>query len=793
MFCTNGKAAVAVMAAVFLCSCQRANDDEVPASKAAVAVVIPSGLPAAAAVRPFSGASAIEGSWTGQITAAVFDDFAGKASVTKWYLRGSGRDMELSAPARFHLQPWLGQNVRVQGEGTGKLIAVKALTPSLELSQPAASSEAGAPAALQCSTLGDQKTAVLLMNQPSAPFQLSKFPVSYWRDKYFSAGHKSANSFFMETSYGQTSVSGEVFGPFDFDRDYSCNEVTEYRAAAIDAARSAGVDFAPYTRVSVVLTPVGACAYNGIADTGCVGPDERMPNEYSITAIVTGPDTPSSHDFSDLISHEMGHNLGLGHSQSLDFASIPLGALDYSTVSWEKAGQGAAGETAVQEEYGDLYSTMGGKWMHHGYSARDKLALGWMPLADYQEVTGAGDFELTPFELSRGLRAIRVLRDPRNFSWLWLEYRQPIGDYDSDISRVPSNLFEGALVRYEGDDANPTALLGPPPLKLLHFNPSETPNPFWLSTMTAGQSWSDPYTLLNLAVNQGDSSELSVSARIDEPCAQLTATYAEPDLSIQVSAPDSCIWQASTAADWLTLTSAGSGQGNGSIVYRAAANPDARQRRAYVTVQRQSILVAQKGTGIFVHPQQNPHIRGNEARITALVEYPGGTSYAVISSDIGGCGLRASHVAHAAPSLHLQGTAGQIYPGSPDTISNDHCTLSGAGSEIEVSGGQIRVVWDVKLSATVGSFPVSVSALDDSDFAGPLVSGTWTVKLPPPIPKTSTALVAVAGHQQFDLSWNAGAPGGRGLRGGGGALNIGTLLLLALSALRHRRKSRSGV
>lgn len=64
--------------------------------------------------------------------------------------------------------------------------------------------------------------------------------------------------------------------------------------------------------------------------------------------------------------------------------------------------------------------------------------------------------------------------------------------------------------------------------------------------------------------------------------------------SLAVSAARDCTWAASNAAQWIVLTSASNGQGDGSIAYRVAANGAAAARRATIEVNTASADIVQE-------------------------------------------------------------------------------------------------------------------------------------------------------------------------------------------------------
>jgi M6 family metalloprotease-like protein len=720
-----------------------------PLAHGATAVVVPSGAPAVRTAPKYLAPGA---TWTGQLVADIHDYANG--SATRYFLHRRDTDIALSVPGGLQLQQWVGKSVTLQGFGTDSRIDVVDVAPA---PAPAAIA-AAAEAPLECTTVGEQKAAVILMNQPSALFQLDTFPVAFWRNAFFGASPPSVNSFLVETSSGRASLSGDVFGPFEFDRDYDNTETDQAVRAAIAAARAAGVDVSPYTRFAAIFTSVGS--YSGaLAGYGCSAPDEAVPNEYSRMVVFLQPNAqPAGSHYTGIVAHELGHNLELTHANSADFGSIPLGALDYDARNWNEGFEGIPGSWALVQEYGDPFSVMGTARLRP-FAARDELAMGWLPQAAHREVMGSGDFLLEPLELDAGVRTIRVLREPSNSSWLWLEYRQPIGFYGSNLEGLSTtNIFEGAYVRYE--DAAPLTSRGvTAPLKALHFNPQEAPNYYELGTLTAGQSWSDAHSPLRLEVNRGDAAGLSVSAHFEEPCAALAASQVGADVVIDVASPETCEWQASAVAGWLTLVSAGDGRGNGTVRYRAEANTGEQQRRAYITVARQSIPVVQKGTGIFIHPLETAHVVGQDHALQVVVDFPGGAEFAAVDAQMGFCGVRAEYHPTEGPRVILVDTQQKLTPGSAESASDAHCTLRGAGSVVEFSGTQLRAVFDLSLHATYGSFPIRLEAVSWTGLAEPLVAGTWTVELPthplPPPPGTPTGLVATAASGQVELSWGA--------------------------------------
>ena len=212
---------------------------------------------------------------------------------------------------------------------------------------------------------------------------------------------------------------------------------------------------------------------------------------------------------------------------------------------------------------------------------------------------------MLPFESSGGLRALRILRDPGLGGWLWLEYRQPLGLVDSTFSFLsdinePGTVFDGALVHVESSSLDPLHTY------LADFNAVAQPNDFYHAPMTSGQSWSDPYSPLTLAIGNTDTNGISATVTYDAPCATLSMAGSPfPSNggagSIAVTAPPTCSWTAVTRSDWITLTGGTSGQGNGTVRFTISAGPGGTfQRDGYIAVQRQSLKVIQAGTGTVI-------------------------------------------------------------------------------------------------------------------------------------------------------------------------------------------------
>ena len=178
--------------------------------------------------------------------------------------------------------------------------------------------------------------------------------------------------------------------------------------ASITIAKTNGVDFSNFTRVSIIF-PETTCGFGGLGNVGCRLPDSLISHPYSVTWIPALTFYDTSQVLWGLLAHEEGHNLGLSHSNSLDFGSIPLGAIDYTDSAT------ASANTAINTEYGDPYTIMGGGSYTCGgqYTAFNKRQyLNWLDSGSVTEVTGSGTFVAVPRTeqwCSRTARAARCL------------------------------------------------------------------------------------------------------------------------------------------------------------------------------------------------------------------------------------------------------------------------------------------------------------------------------------------------------------------------------------------------
>ncbi|HET8548483.1 MAG TPA: hypothetical protein VFL57_10785, partial [Bryobacteraceae bacterium] len=337
-----------------------------------------------------------------------------------------------------------------------------------------------------CSTAGAQNTAVLLVTFPNVVPAVTSAEV---RDVFFGAQGPSLDGFWREASYGKTWPTGGVYGPYTLSGSYTCADLERLRADAITAA-ALDLDFTTVNRLFIVLPDIG-CGWAGLSTSPCAllaSPD----GQFNATTAYLRADlmTPRTKGV-QLVTHEVGHNFSLFHAGTRDFGTEALGPL------------GAAGTIS---EFGDWFSTLGA-WSLGQYSAPHKAQLGWIrDGVEFQTVEAGGGFTLTPWESGPGgLKALRIRRGVGNDAWLWLEYRQPIGDYDSTFPSMLSNnqVFAGALVHYQ--DAQ-TSLYT---TNLLDFTPETDA---WTDpALVAGQTWTDAASGVAISVSNASPQALTVT------------------------------------------------------------------------------------------------------------------------------------------------------------------------------------------------------------------------------------------------------------------------------------------
>jgi len=694
-------------------------------------------------------AAAIEAAtqWSGTLEATIEDDFTHGRSITHWYVHAGDHRIEMFFPAGQTPSRHIHENIVARGVGTDRVMSVETIRLDTAATPP--------PAGLNCTPVGLENTAVLVMEQPNGgqPYpdggtfwtSSATWP---WPQDYFGASTPSANSYWNEASFGVTTGTGTIFGPFQFSSNESCNDTDSLQADALAVAKNNGVDFSTYSRISIIY-PVLSCGFGGLGTVGCNPADSTISHPYSISWIPVASNYPTSQVLWGVVTHEEGHNLGLHHSSSLDFGNITLGAIDYNDP-YPGSATASPGE-GVRTEYGDPYTVMGGGSYDCGgqYTAFNKSEyLTWMNrTSDVMEVMNTGgSFKILPFEDSTGLRALRILRDPLSSSWIWLEYRQPLLNYDSDFNSCglsSPNFYNGAAVYYESPYSQDGHLF------LLDMSPSSVPNNFAASALTPGHSWSDPYSLLTLSATAADTTGVSVTANYDQPCASLqisSSTFPATGGTgtINVTAPGTCSWTAGTVASWITINSGASGTGNGIVHFTLASNSGAFQRNGYITVQRQSLATTQAGAATFVS-NMNPTIQGGlSGAIQFTFNDPAGVNdIQYINMEVHGSDcqvqLDPSIPAGSWFLFLLDPTtdtfSGGILAGHSGTASNSSCTLNGATSSVTANGNQLQVTLGLTFASSFqGSYRVSASVCDSANTdmycEHDISLGTWQVASP---------------------------------------------------------------
>jgi len=369
-------------------------------------------------------------------------------------------------------------------------------------------------------TFGAQRTAIILVNFSDNLGQ----PVTAGDAASVTFG--SVNNFYLENSYGQTSLCGDVYGYYTIPMSSSVCDTYLLSSQADQAAAGAGVNLSVYTR-KIYAFPSNACTFWG---RGTIGGQPSMAwirGTYSLK----------------VVAHELGHNFGDYHAKSM-----PCETLGCSTI-----------------EYGDDRDMMGQYGSGH-LSAYQKERLGWLNYGSsplIQTVTGPGTYWIDSLQTSGGTKALKILKSSSGgtSTYYYVEARTQTGfdaGYGPGVILHTGNDIDGdTAVQIDLDPLTSyfDAVLDP----LQSFVDASIALTITTTSVEGGGAW------VNVQMPLGPPCSYSIS-----PTSSSTLSANGASASFSMTAGAGCAWNAVPNQSWIRTTSSGSG--NGTISYSVDPN-----------------------------------------------------------------------------------------------------------------------------------------------------------------------------------------------------------------------------
>jgi hypothetical protein len=359
-------------------------------------------------------------------------------------------------------------------------------------------------------TFGAQTTLVILVNfqdNTSQPYTVQDAQTMVFT---------TASNFWLENSFQQTWLTGDVAGWYTLPITSTTCNTSSIQTYAQQAAQSAGYVLSNYNHYLYMFPQVSACGWLGYSFVGGI-PSNSWVNGYFAQQVV---------------SHELGHGLGLYHSH----------ALSCGTAVYASSG-------CTQYEYGDSYETMGAS-SFNGYSmdynAFQKERLGWLNYSAQPPITtvsSSGSYSLAPSETQdSNPKALKIQQSSSSSgtTYYYVEERQAIGFDGILANSVPgySNVLGGVLVHIATpSNANSS--------DLLDMSPSSTWG--YAMALDLGQSYTDSAAGVTISPTAVSSSGATVQVTL----AGATCTHANPSLTMT---PAQSAWVGSGTTESFAVT-----------------------------------------------------------------------------------------------------------------------------------------------------------------------------------------------------------------------------------------------
>ena len=301
-------------------------------------------------------------------------------------------------------------------------------------------------------------------------------------------GPGGVKAFYEEGSKGAMTVTGTVFGWYPIAAATAGCDWRTWHTLGYNAAVAAGANLAAFTNVFFVFPNTTQCQFAGIAYvTGKYG---YINGTLSV----------------QVLTHELGHNFGLGHSNALECVVNGIRVAI------------AAAANCTERVYADPFSTMGNNALRH-HQGSQLGELGWLA-ADEKMVGAPGNtYTITPWFAASGVHLVRV---PRGDGFYFdLDIRATYGVFDT--FSVGSPPVAGVSIRLGRGTASPTT--GPLPTQLLDTTPATTT--LADAPLLVGRTLTDPVSGISISAMALTSDGIEVRIRenvIPSGVGSLTAT-----------------------------------------------------------------------------------------------------------------------------------------------------------------------------------------------------------------------------------------------------------------------------